>query len=171
MDLALEDRKCIFCPIINDVSNAITIVYDGPWNKRRMGRRYLVLQPKDPVTEGHILVIPYKHVQDARSTKVFERTCGWASKVAKDLYPGMDVNISTNQGVLADQSVPHLHVHVVPRRPDDGLTNPWTGQVPGHYNTKGQPHHPKDVYKPLDASKSNASRNSPSFFRAILRSG
>jgi diadenosine tetraphosphate (Ap4A) HIT family hydrolase len=86
--------------------------------------------------------------------------------VAKELYPGMDVNISTNQGVLADQSVPHLHVHIVPRRADDGLTNPWTGQEGGHYNTKGKPKHPEDVYRPK--SSKNKTRYSSSNFHRLL---
>jgi histidine triad (HIT) family protein len=172
MSVALKDRKCIFCPIIKDVNNAVTIIYDGRWNKRWWRRRYLVLQPRDPVTEGHVLVIPYKHVQDARSSKTFARTCGWASEVAKELFPGMDVNISTNQGVLADQSVPHLHVHILPRRAGDGLTNPWTGQEKGHYNTKGKPQHPPDVYssnnRPMNSAKNMRTHSLPYFCRAVI---
>lgn len=124
MSVALKDRKCIFCPIIKDVSNAITIVHDGRWNTRWWRRRYLVLQPRDPITECHVLVIPYRHVQDARSSNTFVRTYGWASQVAKELYSNMNVNILTNQGVLVDQSVSHLHVHIVSSRADDGLINP-----------------------------------------------
>jgi diadenosine tetraphosphate (Ap4A) HIT family hydrolase len=36
-----------------------------------------------------------------------------------------DCNFIINDGSLAGQTVPHLHIHVVPRRPDDGLAMPW----------------------------------------------
>jgi diadenosine tetraphosphate (Ap4A) HIT family hydrolase len=37
-------------------------------------------------------------------------------------------NFITSAGAAATQSVPHLHVHVIPRRDGDGLALPWTGQ-------------------------------------------
>lgn len=138
----LKDRKCVYCPIIEDVKNAVTKVYPNEdWDKE-----FLVVQPIGPVTEGHVLVIPRVHVQDATSDPaIFGKTCAAAARVAKKLYPGMAVNFANNEGELAEQSVPHLHVHVLPRRPDDGLINFWTTQIPGHYNTTGTPEHPEHV--------------------------
>lgn len=37
-----------------------------------------------------------------------------------------DYNVIVNCGELASQTVPHDHVHIVPRREDDGLRLPWT---------------------------------------------
>lgn len=37
--------------------------------------------------------------------------------------------VITSIGADATQTVFHTHIHVVPRRPGDGLTLPWTGQV------------------------------------------
>jgi len=38
-------------------------------------------------------------------------------------------NLITSSGQYATQTVHHLHIHYVPRRPGDGLTLPWTGQA------------------------------------------
>ncbi|KAF7506437.1 hypothetical protein GJ744_011791 [Endocarpon pusillum] len=138
----LKERKCVYCPIIKDVKSAVTKVHvNEDWDKE-----FLVVQPIGPVTEGHVLVIPRVHVQDAASDpEIFGKTCATAARVAQTLYPGMAVNFANNQGELAEQSVPHLHVHVVPRRPNDGLVNFWTTQIAGHYNTTGRPEHPEHV--------------------------
>ena len=37
-----------------------------------------------------------------------------------------DFNLITSAGSLATQTIGHLHVHIVPRRPGDGLHLPWT---------------------------------------------
>lgn len=39
---------------------------------------------------------------------------------------GVDHNLIINQGPAASQTVEHLHVHYVPRRPNDGLKLPWS---------------------------------------------
>lgn len=138
--------------MIKDVKKAVTKVHhDAEWDKE-----FLVVQPIGPVTEGHVLVIPREHVAYATDNpKLFGKTCAAAAQVAAKLYPGMAVNFALNQGELAEQSVPHIHVHVVPRREGphregagpqlDGLINFWTTQKPGHYNTTGTPEHPEHI--------------------------
>ena len=82
-------------------------------------------EPLNPVTEGHLLVVPKRHVSD------FTEDCdvsGGVMRVAS-LIAGMnggDCNIITSKGKSATQSVPHLHVHIVPRKKDDGLLLPWS---------------------------------------------
>jgi diadenosine tetraphosphate (Ap4A) HIT family hydrolase len=71
------DENCRFCAIIRDEKEAVTDIHHGLWDKE-----VLVLQPINPATEGHILVIPRTHVPDSRPAEVFARTAFWASKVA-----------------------------------------------------------------------------------------
>jgi histidine triad (HIT) family protein len=148
----LEDRKCPFCPIIQDEKKAVTKVY----HHKSWDDDFLVIQPIDPVTEGHLLIIPRVHVQDARDAEVFGKTCAAASLVAQELYPDQDFNIVNNNGLMAGQTANHLHVHSILRRVNDNLVFPWANQLPNHYNTTGQPRHPPHVlptfhkdYKPL----------------------
>lgn len=87
----------------------------------------LALRPHRPVVDGHILVIPRRHVEDAG---VDPWTTGLvimkAAGLARELYP--QFNLITSAGPAATQTVFHLHVHIVPRIVNDGLTLPWTGR-------------------------------------------
>lgn len=85
-------------------------------------------EPLEPVTPGHRLFIPafhYEHAAEAPSATgtVFEWAAYWAAE------QGEDSNLIVNAGPEASQTVRHLHVHYVPRRADDGLALPWTGQA------------------------------------------
>lgn len=93
---------------------------------------YFVIEPLDPVTPGHLLVIPRAHVPDFRS---HPRLLGAMMQSAADLAANGEVvgqsftpgcNLIVSAGAAASQTVPHMHVHVVPRRDGDGLTLPWS---------------------------------------------
>lgn len=104
---------CIFCQIAQG---------DGPfvaeWDDA------VALVPLDPVTPGHVIVIPRTHEMDALGDPdVTAATMRRAAEIAP--WP---CNIITSAGEVATQSVLHLHIHVVPRRTDDGLPLPWTPQ-------------------------------------------
>ena len=93
----------------------------------------VAFQPLNPVTRGHFLVVPRKHVKSAlESPSSAASALAFAGHLAGDM--GLEaVNFITSAGSAASQTVFHLHVHVVPRREGDGLHLPWTGQrvVPG----------------------------------------
>lgn len=94
--------------------------YDDRW--------CVAFQPLNPVTPGHFLVVPRKHVTHAFGSPFH---AGRAVEFAARLAAEMDLpsaNFITSAGHPATQTVMHLHVHVVPRREGDGLHLPWTGQ-------------------------------------------
>lgn len=73
-----------------------------------------------PVTRGHALVVPHRHVDryaDLTPTEVadafqlIERLTRYAD--------AEDHTIAINDGPAAGRTVPHLHVHVIPRRAGD----------------------------------------------------
>jgi histidine triad (HIT) family protein len=85
-------------------------------------------EPLNPVTEGHLLVVPRLHFPDAGSNplhagRAMELAATIAALDSLDSY-----NLITSAGSAATQTVRHLHLHLVPRRPGDGLALPWTGQ-------------------------------------------
>lgn len=86
--------------------------------------------PLNPVTEGHRLFVPITHVVDAAEHPAATAdTFGAAAAYAKEKLSALQsFNLITSAGEYATQTVEHLHVHLVPRRKDDGLTLPWTGQ-------------------------------------------
>jgi histidine triad (HIT) family protein len=80
--------------------------------------------PLNPVTEGHVLVVPRDHVPDAVSSPATSAlTMLVAVQLAREVG---DCNLITSCGPAATQTVRHLHIHVVPRRAGDGLALPWT---------------------------------------------
>lgn len=91
--------------------------------------------PLRQVTQGHMLFVPARHVADAledpyTTALTMEYASRWRARkwgLAGDGAP--DCNLITSVGAAATQSVRHLHVHLIPRRPGDGLHLPWTGQA------------------------------------------
>lgn len=93
----------------------------------------IAIRPLNPVTDGHLLVIPREHVESFFSSpNVSAATMRRAASLGHGMESwepfGEDANIITSIGPLATQTIKHLHVHVVPRRADDGLLLPWSGR-------------------------------------------
>ncbi|MFK8850468.1 HIT family protein [Streptomyces sp. Ac-502] len=110
--------RCPFCDIIAGLAPA-TVVARWP--------DAIATVPIDPVTDGHVLVIPRVHVDDAAeepmvTAAVMQRAAEYANAL------GTPLNLITSRGREATQSIFHLHIHVVPRAIDDGLPLPWTVQ-------------------------------------------
>lgn len=105
--------------------------YEGPSLILMRLESAFVIQPNNPVTPGHLLVIPYEHVADALdrprvTAAVFEDVALYL-RALFDMGRGIGAfNLITSSGRVASQTVFHLHVHIVPRREGDGLSLPWT---------------------------------------------
>lgn len=131
---------CVFCEIV--AGRAPALLYDATAHS-------IIIEPLGPVTPGHALVIPRVHIEDAAvdpevTGQTFADAAAYASRMRRDqiVYrrdpakgpEGLtaviaridDFNLITSAGREATQTVDHLHVHVVPRRMDDGLSLPWT---------------------------------------------
>lgn len=77
-----------------------------------------------PVTQGHALLIPRRHVEtwaDATSQERLELTeaISLAFRTIQADFPADGFNVGINLGEAAGQTVPHLHVHLIPRRKGD----------------------------------------------------
>lgn len=77
-----------------------------------------------PVTQGHTLVVPKRHVASLFELPDEEQAAVWnlvalvrAKLMAEESPDGF--NIGLNDGTAAGQTVMHAHVHVVPRRHGD----------------------------------------------------
>jgi histidine triad (HIT) family protein len=115
-DTGVVATSCPFCRIVCGMDTA-TIRFE--WLDA------MAFVPLNPVTEGHVVVIPKLHVPDFRTDPlVSAMVMGRASRLAT-LTERSDLNVITSVGPAASQTVQHLHVHLVPRRPGDGLALPW----------------------------------------------
>lgn len=95
---------------------------------------FLAFFPDEPATIGHTLVVPRDHIPDA--WELDERTAGNLAGVAlrvaravRELVRPEGLNFIQSNGRAASQSVPHLHVHVLPRWRDDPVGEFWPGQT------------------------------------------
>jgi histidine triad (HIT) family protein len=105
----------VFCEIANGRAIA-TVVKE--WHDA------IAIVPLNPVVQGHVLVIPRRHVNHAcENVTVTATTMAHAAELAEP-----PCNIITSAGAEATQTVMHLHVHIVPRQANDGLPLPWTPQ-------------------------------------------
>lgn len=114
---------CVFCAILEGIEPAEVV---------RSWPEAIAIVPLNPVTDGHTLVIPAAHVPDAAAHP--EVTANTMRRAAQFAAEWESSNILTSIGAPATQSVWHLHAHIVPRRPGDGLMLPW--------GTTGDPHAP-----------------------------
>jgi diadenosine tetraphosphate (Ap4A) HIT family hydrolase len=79
---------------------------------------------KYPVSKGHMLVIPFRHIENCLETAPDERNSFFAlldacKKLLDEKYAPDGYNVGTNIGRVAGQSVMHCHVHVIPRYAGD----------------------------------------------------
>ena len=78
-----------------------------------------------PLTLGHTLVITKKHYAKLQETKLDEVIDFFSlvHKIIPSIEKGTGVQstlIAIHNGKDAGQDIPHLHVHIVPRKPGDG---------------------------------------------------
>lgn len=117
MTSANPNDPCVFCEILAMRAPA---EYIASWHDA------IAIVPLGPVTEGHILIIPRYHVADAAEEPALTGEMFRHAAVLADGFGYEDFNLITSKGREATQTVDHLHVHLVPRRKDDGLPLPWT---------------------------------------------
>jgi diadenosine tetraphosphate (Ap4A) HIT family hydrolase len=77
-----------------------------------------------PVTQGHTLIVPKRHVASLFDLPDEEQVALWKlvaqvrGKLASELQPD-GFNVGVNDGPAAGQTVPHAHIHLIPRRMGD----------------------------------------------------
>jgi histidine triad (HIT) family protein len=106
---------CLFCDIAAGAKPA-HVVLETPEVMAFLDHR--------PVFHGHCLLIPRVHVDtlDELPDPLVEPLFREARRLSRAVRTALDAAgtfVAMNNRV--SQSVPHLHVHVVPRRPKDGL--------------------------------------------------
>lgn len=77
-----------------------------------------------PISPGHTLVIPHRHVgsmfdlSPEEWSALFELLTAAKADVDKEFAPAA-YNLGVNDGQMAGQTVPHLHIHLIPRYEGD----------------------------------------------------
>jgi histidine triad (HIT) family protein len=120
------DVACPFCAIVRGTAPASVILDDG---------KVLGFMDWRQAVPGHVLVIPRRHVPDIHTLADDEAAAVMqaAVRVARALRVAYDppgLNLWQSNGEAAGQEVFHFHLHVHPRRADDGLLRVYPEGVP-----------------------------------------
>ena len=102
---------CIFCDIIDHKIPSATVYEDDA---------VLAILDISQVTFGHTLVMPKTHFDSALDAdeETVSKVFTTAAKLAREIREktgAAGVNILSNCGEAAGQSVSHMHVHIIPR--------------------------------------------------------
>jgi len=111
------NEKCIFCKLVKG---------EVPSEKILESENFIGILDVSPVSKGHALIIPKKHyatILDMPNElgneliKIIKKRGGeWVSQ-----KEGNGFNLVQSNFKSAQQEVPHLHFHIVPRSKGDGL--------------------------------------------------
>jgi len=120
--------ECVFCDIVRGTSPASWVYQDDT---------VVSFMDIQPITQGHMLVLPREHavlITDINETAAMRtfRVARKLAAVARHTLGASGINIIVMDGEAAYQDVPHFHVHVIPRYPNDGfgLTFPRSYEHP-----------------------------------------
>ncbi len=106
---------CVFCQIVNGASPASIVCEDD------LTMAFVDLRQFHP---GHVLVIPRAHLRDVRELDpatgaALMQTVATITTAVGRAFPNEGLSLWHSIGPAAFQEVPHLHIHIHPRREND----------------------------------------------------
>ena len=109
---------CIFCKIIAGEIPAVTVLDE---------EKVFAFMDINPASRGHMLVVPKNHAEnifeiseaDLSAVMGAVKRCSGA---VKEALGAEGVTLLQLNGTASDQLVPHLHVHIMPRWENDGMS-------------------------------------------------
>ncbi len=112
-----KDNSCIFCKIANGTIPCYKVYEDS---------EIIAFLDVNPASRGHTLVLPKEHFTSMLTCpkNILDHAYEVAQLIAQAQISQLGAtgcNILTNAGRSAGQTVPHFHIHVIPRYEDDGL--------------------------------------------------
>jgi len=110
-------NSCPFCAML-----------EGSIEREFIAQNALAFAIRDgfPVSMGHTLIIPKRHVGSFFEITAEERIALFslldeAKALCDKEYTPASYNIGINDGPAAGQTVPHLHIHLIPRYEEQGV--------------------------------------------------
>ncbi len=114
----MSEQDCIFCKIIRKEEFAAILYEDDD---------IIAFMDIQPINEGHSLIVTKKHavlcdeLEEELYLKMFPIARKIAIKIKKELPETKAIMYFIADGEYAGQEVPHVHLHVIPRKPNDGF--------------------------------------------------
>jgi histidine triad (HIT) family protein len=98
---------------------------------------FVALMDKYPISPGHSLVIPRSHHESLLSMTPSEvgNLYSAVSTISRAVISAVNADgfsIGQNNGRAANQIIPHVHVHIIPRYEDDSREGRWPSRKIGN---------------------------------------
>jgi ATP adenylyltransferase len=112
--LGPKSKGCIFCQLPKAKKDRENLIL-------YRGRYHYVILNKFPYNNGHLMVVPYRHIKDLHRLSREENAemmelCGVTARVLGETMGPQGYNLGMNLGVAGGAGIrDHLHMHVVPR--------------------------------------------------------
>jgi histidine triad (HIT) family protein len=109
---------CIFCKIVAGEIPSVKVLDED---------KVFAFMDINPSSRGHMLVVPRNHAENIfeiseADLSAVMRAVKRCAAAAKKALGAEGITVLQLNGKASDQVVPHLHVHIMPRWEDDGLT-------------------------------------------------
>ena len=119
-------EQCVFCQIVKGAEPA-SIVFEDALTMAFIDLRQFNV--------GHTLVVPREHIPDIRDLDnetgaALMATTARIARAVSSAFPNDGLSLWQSIGPAAFQEVPHLHFHVHPRLPDDGVLRVYPSAPP-----------------------------------------
>jgi len=114
----MKKENCIFCKIAEKKEFAAILYEDED---------IMAFMDIKPINEGHALVIPKKHavlveeLDEDLFLKLFPIARKIAYRIKEKILETTAINYFIADGKDAGQEVFHVHLHIIPRKPNDGF--------------------------------------------------
>ena len=120
-----EQESCVFCEIVGRRLPAAVVLEDDT--------SLAFVDPRQANT-GHTLIIPKHHIRDIRELDAetgaaLMATLIRVTRAVDAAFPNEGLSLWHSIGRAAFQEVPHMHLHVMPRRTGDGLLRVYPSRI------------------------------------------
>ena len=105
--------KCVFCEL-PEIKERPIVAEEHAW----------AFPTNIPITPGHTLVVPQRCIRTTEELTDEEvlallKLVYRIQDALRDAFGAEGFNVAWNDGAMAGQTVPHLHIHIVPRKEGD----------------------------------------------------
>lgn len=110
----IKPKGCVFCNAAKNAKDSDSLVLFS-------NRSMMVLLNKYPYNNGHLLIMPKKHIADFeklsdKDLMAMQKLTKHSLKILKKVYNPQGFNTGMNLGLVAGAGIPdHLHLHIIPR--------------------------------------------------------
>ncbi|MFF6996196.1 HIT family protein [Streptomyces sp. NPDC008313] len=116
-----DGPRCPFCDIVRGAAFGRIVHEDAD---------SVAFLPLRPATDGHVLVVPRRHLRDLwdlddTTAAALSRSVLTVARAVRAAFRPDGLNLVNSAGAAATQTVMHLHVHVVPRFEGDRVGSFW----------------------------------------------